>query len=56
MSNLVELKPCPFCGETPSLRKSNQPEYDVFCGGCGVKTLSRKSKQHAIDGWNRRTP
>lgn len=30
-----ELKPCPFCGDTPELPSGDGTQYEIECGGCG---------------------
>lgn len=30
-----ELKPCPFCSDTPDLPSGDGTQYDIECGGCG---------------------
>ena len=52
MSNLVELKPCPWCGKKPEI-VNRVPDIWVSC----------RTKKCAVDGlhivlkyWNRRTP
>lgn len=60
-----ELKPCPFCGEKPTLDR-----HDIFCDMCGVKMeiplfvhskesidgypTYEEARQEMIDTWNRR--
>ena len=61
-----ELKPCPFCGKIPSLKKSNdKPPYvfvkfDHFCEHgkdafhTHVETKWCKTYEEAAKLWNRR--
>ena len=60
MSNLVELKPCPFCGGIPV-----DTQTPVLCwriihlDGCFLKLLAGKDQciiYTERDAWNRRTP
>ncbi|MDN4147593.1 Lar family restriction alleviation protein [Pseudomonas tohonis] len=35
-----ELKPCPFCGETPDLPSGDGTQYEIECGSCGMAMAS----------------
>ena len=56
----MELKPCPWCGETPYLYQSKRKGYcywKIFC--CNNDCVIRPSTQYMeknklIDAWNRR--
>lgn len=51
-----ELKPCPFCGKTPKLYKSEYEEIEPFgivCGECAIVFLGATEKE-VIEHWNRR--
>lgn len=59
------LKPCPFCGNTETLKivGNGIGDYLVTCGeeleddpGCGVRTsdVRCETKQHAAERWNKR--
>lgn len=48
----TELKPCPFCGGKAEL--SNYTHYWIGCKDCWVETKCYKSKEEAIEAWNRR--
>ncbi|WP_068437014.1 Lar family restriction alleviation protein [Magnetospirillum sp. XM-1] len=58
------LKPCPFCGNTaPVIRSNGIGDYYVYCdddeevGGCGAHTSDRRAEQKSIAAkrWNQRT-
>ena len=57
-----ELKPCPFCGDSPRIRRFELMEgfmdetYSVRCDFCGASIDRWLSNQDAIAAWNRRTP
>lgn len=36
---MAELKPCPFCGETPELPDGDGTQYDIECD-CGMASSS----------------
>ena len=60
MSNLVELKPCPFCGQ----KEAKFQHYDVlengevgeFCGircqYCGINFFTDGTESETIREWN----
>lgn len=52
-----DLKPCPFCGGKPFIRKCqdvlNRKYYSVKCT-CGVLIHFSKKRYEVIDAWNRR--
>ena len=54
---MSELKPCPFCGNTPMLR-NDAGEWRVECSGpecdCLPSTWWYESEEEAIEAWNRR--
>lgn len=63
---LVELKPCPFCGEQPqisSMRDESLWSHEevmktsVRCDGCDVATpyTEEGEEPEAIERWNRRS-
>ena len=57
---MAELKPCPFCGSEAHLAEVKtfrpRPVYYGFCtnGHCQTRMVERRSKQKAIEAWNRR--
>lgn len=36
----VELKPCPFCGDTPELPTGDGTQYEIVCFECGHAMVS----------------
>ena len=62
---MSDLKPCPFCGNTPTIRIYNgkdgwRDRYAVLCrydeGGCGAESGLYHYQAEAIEAWNRRVP
>lgn len=57
MTEQIEPKPCPFCGEVPG---SYMHQYDIArdywveCE-CGIKTSNCNSTKQAVGQWNTRT-
>ncbi len=55
---MVELKPCPFCGCTPTIKSIGYYKYYVKCdnGSCGVhpETYAMETKGAAVNIWNSR--
>lgn len=53
---MAELLPCPFCGKSPKIYRSNFSEkYRVRCeSGCGAETACYGSKEKAVNAWNTR--
>ena len=62
---MSELKPCPFCGETASVRMMVRRGKDgwrdwfyVLCdyneGGCGASGQWNHCEEPAAEAWNRR--
>ncbi len=62
-AGMSELKPCPFCGNTPTIRIFRgrdgwRDRYAVICrydeGGCGAESGLYHYEEEAIEAWNRR--
>ncbi|MDT3386710.1 MAG: Lar family restriction alleviation protein [Bacteroidota bacterium] len=65
-NKLIELKPCPFCGKTESVRIKIYPnintfeieQYAIVCdhirGGCGSESGHYNDVDDAIKYWNQR--
>ena len=52
-----ELLNCPFCGGEAEMLNYSPTEWLVHCIECdGMVENWRKTKQEAIEQWNRRTP
>ena len=53
---MAELKPCPFCGsKAVSAIDFVQYKYGVYCINCDACGPMAKTKQRAIDAWNKRS-
>ena len=53
---MIELKPCPFCGNNNILWSLGWGmSHGVMCGTCGASFQHRKSQKEAAEAWNRRT-
>lgn len=59
-----KLKPCPFCGNDPTIRIFKgkdgwRDRYAVLCrydeDGCGAESGLYHYEQEAVEAWNRRT-
>jgi len=50
------LKPCPFCGEIPSVKFYDGKGYKVVCPNilCVSQTYGHPSQDDAMQDWNRR--
>ena len=59
---MAELKPCPFCGETPKdetyIDSFGRVKYGIECrnDSCEIQPLTAwfAEKKEAIEAWNRR--
>lgn len=55
---MIELKPCPFCGEMPIIHGGESGGYYIECinGDCTCLPISwsYETKEKAIEAWNRR--
>lgn len=49
----MKLKPCPFCGNTVEIEKTNG-YYCVYCSGCYVRSADYCIEKEAIISWNLR--
>ena len=53
---MTDLKCCPFCGGEAEMLNYSPTEWLVHCIECdGMVENWRKTKQEAIEQWNRRT-
>ena len=52
------MRRCPFCGAFPTLDGSDnvngQPFYYITCPKCGGSQFGKRTKEEAIEQWNRR--
>ena len=53
-----ELKPCPFCGRKPELRRDDDGFSYIVCANdnCYVRTDGHLNDNAAIKAWNTRKP
>ena len=56
---MAELKPCPFCGYKRVAILEDENEYLAYryssqCQKCGASARMGRTKQEAIEAWNRR--
>lgn len=59
---MIELKPCPFCGNDPRMRDYKDVEFlltnnDCFmvqCNSCGCGTSYEPTESNAAETWNTR--
>ena len=56
---MTELKPCPFCGYKNIQILVDKNEYLYYryfsqCQRCGASAKRGRTKEEAIDAWNRR--
>ena len=64
-TRVIDLKPCPFCGESESVRmmvrrgkNGWRDRFFVLCeydnGGCGAESGWYHYEEEATEAWNRR--
>jgi Lar family restriction alleviation protein len=53
MADVVELKPCPFCGHDPHITPPTQFGPEVSCERCGL-LMGGPSRKKLIERWNQR--
>lgn len=51
---MTELKPCPFCGGEAELIDKYEGVFWIICKGCLCESGFVKTKEEAINAWNRR--
>ena len=60
----MELKPCPFCGENPTIRNGNWGDNELVIIGCespqcfvmpATSMLMGRSMEEAAYAWNTRS-
>ena len=54
---MIELKPCPFCGEVGEYLEVDEDRYGgwfVTCGECGASIGNPDEKEWAEESWNKR--
>ncbi len=55
---VIDLKPCPFCGKEPTMEMErdydHDNEYQIRCYNCGVKGDTSYDQQYLISTWNNR--
>ena len=56
VNKMNELKPCPFCGRKPELRRDDDGFSYIVCANdnCYVRTDGHLNDNAAIKAWNRR--
>lgn len=57
VSEALNLKPCPFCGsdDLDMYAGRYRDEYQIYCEECGGRVGFYKSREEAIEHWNRRS-
>lgn len=53
---MVEIKPCPFCGNKAEYWEDNQysDRHVIECGYCGANKRSEYGYDRVLEDWNRR--
>ena len=58
---MMELKPCPFCGNKPGLFMGLviklffwRAGWHIECQSCGAEGPKRVTRARAVDAWNAR--
>ena len=57
VTNMVKLKPCPFCGGKDSGILTTSYDgywFAVFCENCMAQTRKCRQEKDAVEAWNRR--
>ena len=49
-----ELKPCPFCGWSATVRSYGKEAWYVICCGCNIRKGIYPTREKAIEKWNER--
>ena len=54
MTNIIKLKPCPFCGNT-DLCQFWTDGFHVTCSNCDTQVRDFESEEKCTEKWNTRT-
>ena len=54
MRNIMNIKPCPFCGWGTIVDGGGFFSHACECNACHAKTKNYKTWEEAIEAWNRR--
>ncbi len=54
MDGVVELKPCPFCGDEAEYRYGSSTSPYIRCKRCGCRTGSSRDRTKLAQAWNAR--
>ena len=56
-AEMIELKPCPFCGGEAEITHYDGDGYLPHCTKCaGMVETWFKHEEEAVEAWNRREP